>query len=92
MSSGPIYVGLDVAKLTLDVAVRPTGETWSVPNEEAGVAQRVTQLRTLHPTLIVCEATGGSEQLAVTALAAAGLPVVVAHPRQVRDFAKGTGQ
>jgi transposase len=92
MSSKPIYVGLDVAKLTLDVAVRPTGETWSVPNEEAGVAQLVTRLRTLHPTLIVCEATGGYEQLAVTALAAVGLPIVVANPRQVRDFAKGTGQ
>lgn len=92
MSSEAIFVGLDVAKLTLDVAVRPTGETWSVPNEEAGVAQLVTRVRTLRPTLVVCEATGGYEQGAVTALVAAGLPIVVANPRQVRDFAKGTGQ
>lgn len=92
MSSEAIFVGLDVAKLKLDLAVRPTGETWSVANEEADVAQVVTRLRTLHPTLIVCEATGGYEQLAVTALVAAGLPIVVANPRQVRDFAKGTGQ
>lgn len=92
MSSESMFVGLDVAKLSLDLAVRPTGETWSVPNEEAGVAQLVTRLRTLGPALIVCEATGGYEQLAVTALVAAGLPIVVANPRQVRDFAKGTGQ
>ncbi len=92
MSSESMFVGLDVAKLALDLAVRPTGETWSVPNEEAGVAQLVTRRRMLHPTLIVCEATGGYEQLAVTAPAAAGLPIVVANPRQVRDFAKGTGQ
>jgi transposase len=92
MSSASVCVGLDVAKLTLDVAVRPTGETWSVPNDEAGVGQLVTRLRTLGATLIVCEATGGYEYLAVTALVAAGLPIVVANPRQVRDFARGTGQ
>ena len=92
MSRAAIFVGLDVAKRTLDVAVRPMGETWSVANEERGVVELVTRLRTLPPTLIVCEATGGYEQLAVTSLAAAGLAIVVANPRQVRDFAKGTGQ
>ena len=85
-------VGLDVAKAQLDVAVRPSGEQWSVANDEAGIAQLVARVRALHPFLIVAEATGGFERAAIAALAAAGLPVVVANPRQVRDFARATGQ
>ena len=85
-------VGVDVAKDRLDVAVRPSGETWSTANDEAGVTALVARLRPLGPALIVCEATGGFERAAIAALAAAGLPVVVANPRQVRDFARVTGQ
>lgn len=92
MTSTPVFVGLDVAKLTLDVALRPSGEPWSVPNDEAGVAALVDRLRPLHPALLVCEATGGFERTAIARLAAAGLPVVVANPRQIRDFARATGQ
>src|SRR5438105_7221892 len=87
-----VFVGLDVAKATLDVALRPSGEHWSVPNDEAGAGALVERLRPLHPTLVVCEATGGFERAAIAALAAAGFPVVVANPRQVRDFARATGQ
>src|SRR5438128_9612678 len=92
MTPTPVFVGLDVAKATLDVALRPSGEQWQVPNDEAGVAVLVDRLRPLGPALIVCEATGGFERAAIAALAAAGLPVVVANPRQVRDFARATGQ
>lgn len=92
MTPTPVFVGLDVAKATLDVALRPSGEQWSVPNDEAGAGALVERLRPLHPTLIVCEATGGFERAAIAMLAAAGLPVVVANPRQVRDFARATGQ
>jgi transposase len=92
MTSTPVFVGLDVAKPTLDVALRPSGEQWRVPNDEAGVAALVDRLRPLHPTLLVCEATGGFERAAIALLAAAGLPVVVANPRQIRDFARATGQ
>ncbi len=92
MSGEPSCVGLDVAKATLDVAVRPSGEHWQVANDEAGIAELVARLRRLTPVLLVCEATGGFERPAIAALAAAGVPVVVANPRQVRDFAKGTGQ
>jgi transposase len=88
----PVFVGLDVAKATLDVALRPSGEQWSVSNDEAGVAALVDRLRPLPPTLVVCEATGGFERAAIAMLAAAGLPVVVANPRQIRDFARATGQ
>src|SRR5438128_5357420 len=92
MTPTPVFVGLDVAKATLDVALRPSGEQWQVPNDEAGVAVLVDRLRPLGPVLIVCEATGGCELLAIGSLAAAGLPVVVANPRQIRDFARATGQ
>jgi len=92
MSAPQRFVGIDVAKAQLDIAVRPTGDRWSVPNDEAGIATLVAQLQAAAPTLIVLEATGGYQRAAVAALAAAGLPVVVANPRQTRDFAKATGQ
>lgn len=92
MTAMPCFVGLDVAQATLDVALQPGGERWSVPNDEAGIAELVQRLRPLAPSLVVCEATGGFERAGIAALAAAGLPVVVANPRQVRDFARATGQ
>jgi len=88
---GPV-VGIDVAKAELVVAVRPGGDQWTVPNNEAGVACLRARLQQLVPTLVVLEATGGYERAAVAALAAVQLPVVVANPRQVRDFARATGQ
>jgi transposase len=90
--STEIFVGLDVAKAHVDVAVRPSGEQGRLANDEAGIAQLVERLRMLQPTLVVAEATGGFERAAIAALAASGLPVVVANPRQVRDFARATGQ
>lgn len=86
------FVGIDVSKATLDIAVRPANEQWSVANDASEIDGLVRQLRTLAPTLIVLEATGGFETALVAALATVGLPVVVANPRQVRDFAKATGQ
>src|SRR5437667_7390702 len=88
----PYFVGIDVAKAQLDIAVRPAGERWAVPNDARGVVTLVDRLQTLHPTLIVLEATGGLERAATAALATAGLPVVVVNPRQARDFARATGQ
>ena len=92
MSDVPCFIGIDVAKAQLDIALRPSGERWAVPNETSGVTTRVDQLQARHPTLIVLEATGGLERLVASALATAGLPVVVVNPRQVRDFARATGQ
>jgi transposase len=88
----PVTVGIDVAKARLDVAVRPTGAQWEAPNDEAGVAALVARLAALAPALVVLEATGGLERLAAAEVAAAGLPVAVVNPRQVRDFAKAVGQ
>lgn len=85
-------VGIDVAKAELVIAVRPSGERWTVSNDAAGVRVLVERLEQLRPELIVCEATGGYELLSVGALLGAGLPVVVVNPRQVRDFARATGE
>ena len=88
----PCCGGLDVAKAQLDIAVRPSGERWAVPNDADGVVTLVDRLQALHPTLMVLEATGGLERVATAALATAGLPVVVVNPRQARDCARATGQ
>ena len=86
------YVGIDVAKARLDVAVSPTGETWQVPHEDTGITALVARLQPLAPALVVLEATGGWESAVAAALATAGLPVAVVNPRQVRDFARATGR
>jgi transposase len=88
---GP-YIGVDVAKSHLDLAAHLSGQPWRVANDEAGISAIVTHLRELAPTLIVLEPTGGLELPLTAALAAAGLPVAVVNPRQVRDFAKATGR
>ncbi len=90
--SSQVFVGIDVAKAQLDIALRPTGERWAVTNDDPGIAALVAQLQAVQPTLMVLEATGGYQRAVVAALAAAGLPVVVVNPRQARDFAKATGQ
>ena len=87
-----IYVGIDVAKARVDVAVRPVGDRCEVSNDEAGIAELVAQMQHLKPAALVLEASGGLELPLVAALAAASLPVVVVNPRQVRDFAKATGR
>src|SRR6058998_3585593 len=86
-----VFVGIDVSKAQLDVAFRPEGRV-SVPNDEAGCAQVLERLRAVPPTLVVLEATGGLEIPLTGVLAAAGVPVVVVNPRQMRDFAKATGK
>lgn len=92
MGAEASYVGIDVSKAHLDVAIRPTGQCWQVTHTEDGVHDLVLHLAGLHPSLIVLEATGGLETFLTGALAAGGLPVVAVNPRQVRDFAKATGK
>jgi transposase len=88
----PCLVGIEVAKAQGDLAVRPSGERWAVPNDAGGAGTCVEQLRALQPTLIVLEATGGLERAATAAVATVGRPVVVVNPRQARDCARATGQ
>ena len=86
------FVGIDVAKAELDVAVCPTDERWKIPCDEAGVRQLVSRLKTQEPALVLLEASGGLELPLVATLAVEELPVVVVNPRQVRDFARATGR
>jgi transposase len=92
MPEGAVFVGIDVAKAHLDIALRPTAEGWRVANDDAGIGPLVARMQALQPALIVLEATGGLEVPVTAALTAAGLPVVVVNPRQARDFAKATGR
>lgn len=85
------YVGVDVSKARLDVAVHGSA-AWSVTHDPQGIAALVTRLHTLAPALVVCEATGGWEGALVAALHAAAVPVAVVNPRQARDFARSTGK
>jgi transposase len=92
MSAVPCFVGIAVAQAQLAIALRPSGERWAVPHEASGVATRVDQLQVGPPRLLVREATGGLERAVPSALAMAGLPVVVVPPRQGRDCVRATGQ
>lgn len=88
------YVGIDVSKATLDVAVRPLGEHFVVANDEVGIDELLGGLAKVSPSLVVLEASGGFERPVAAALASseAGIAVCVVNPRQARDFARATGQ
>ncbi len=87
-----VFVGIDVSKATLDVAVVPGGEKWSVTNDPRGISGLVERLKAMRPALVAMEATGGFEYPVAVALRAGGLQASVVNPRQVRDFAKATGR
>lgn len=92
MEKEKVYVGIDVAKSSVDIAVHATEQRWSFPNDDYGIRKTVSLLRKLAPALVVMEASGGIELPLTAALALAGLPLAVVNPRQVRDFAKATGK
>ncbi|MBI2713467.1 MAG: IS110 family transposase [Rhizobiales bacterium] len=87
-----ITVGIDVSKDRLDVAVRPSGDAFAVERNAAGLERLAARLSELSPYIVALEATGGFETVAAAALAAAGLPVVVVNPAQIRAFAKAIGR
>lgn len=90
------FVGIDVAKDTLDMCIDlahgEAQQAGALPYDATGVAQLGERLAALAPTLIVLEATGGLETTLASELVARGLPVAVVNPRQVRDFARCTGE
>ena len=91
-TDAPAFIGIDVSKDRVDVAVRSTGDTWRVNQDQEGIDTLVLRLQSLGPQLVVMEATGGYEMPLSTALAAAGIPVAVVNPRQVREFARSQGK
>lgn len=86
------FVGIDVSKDSLDIAIRPDEERWQIPNREQAFFELISRLQALAPTLVIVEATGGLERAVVAALAEDGLPVALINPRQAREFAKATGR
>lgn len=92
MSSKKIVVGIDVSKSNLDVAFSDGAAPMRVPNTPEGHEALVATIKQHDVKLIVLEATGGYERAAVSELSVAGLPVVSANPRQVRNFARALGQ
>ena len=91
-ADAPVFVGIDVSKEWVDVAVRSAGDTWRVNQDQEGRDALILQFQALNPQCVVMEATGGYEMPLSTALAAAGIPVAVVNPRQVRDFARSQGK
>jgi transposase len=84
-----MFVGIDVSKARLDVALRPGGDTFSIANNQRGIATLIKRLKKLQVSLVVLEASGGYEVAATDELVAAELPLAVLNPRQVRDFCPG---
>jgi transposase len=91
-AASPGFVGIDVSKDRLDVHLRPSGRAFAVPRDGPGLDQLLVRLRAEPPALVVLEATGGFELTVAAAIAAAGLPLAVVNPRQIRDFARATGR
>ncbi len=87
-----VFVGIDVSKDRLDVAVRPCGASFTVRRDASGLRELNDRLAPLNPVLVILEATGGYESVASASLASAGFPVVVANPAQVRAFAQALGK
>jgi transposase len=92
MDEREVWIGIDVAKAWLDVARSGEERVERVANDGEGVAALVAALAAREPRLVVLEATGGYENAVAAALAVARVPVAVVNPRQVRDFARATGQ
>jgi transposase len=86
------FVGIDVSKARLDAGVWPGAESFSLSNDERGIAQLVERVRRLAPQAVVLEATGGLESVAAGELLAAELKAAVVNPRQVREFARSLGR
>jgi transposase len=87
-----IFVGIDISKSWLDIAVHEQEEVFRTGNDDTGIASLMKRLKGLKPTLIVLEPTGGFEMLVVAELTHAGLPVVAINAKRVRDFARATGR
>lgn len=85
------YVGIDVSKGRLDVAIGEQGECWDVGNDEKGILKLVERLKAFEPALIVLESTGGLEMGALASLYSGGLSVALVNPGRVREFAKSLG-
>jgi transposase len=86
------FVGLDVTKTGIQIAVRPTGEQWTAKGDDGGITEASTHLKNIAPDLVVMEAQGGPELPLAGTLATLGLRFVMVSPRYIRDFARVIGR
>lgn len=91
-AASTVFVGIDVSRDRPDVAVLPGGEVFVVARDTAGIDALAARLAPLVPAAVALEATGGFETVVAATLGAAGLPVVVVDPAQVRAFGRALGQ
>ena len=91
MADDKVYVGIDVSKAWLDIALHPSQEGWRIENIQKDIRKLIKRFQSMPIEHIVVEATGGYEMGVVRVLAAHALPLAVVNPRQVRDFARATG-
>jgi transposase len=92
MEKDKVYVGIDISKDGLDVAIHASDKSWHFSNDNPGINNLRKMLVKLKPALVIFEATGGYELPLYLSLDKAGLPVSPINPRQIRDFAKSTGK
>jgi transposase len=85
------YIGIDVSKDTLDVAVHGDQRHWSFTNDQNGIEKAIITFKELAPVLVVLEATGNYEMPFAAELGTNGIPTVIVNPRQIRDFARSVG-
>jgi transposase len=91
MTTMQLFVGIDISKKHLDVALSPGEETFTCPNTQGGIQKLIGRLKKLNPQIILLEATGGYEFLLLAALREADLPACFINPKLVRNFARGAG-
>jgi len=91
MEKKEVFVGIDISKDHLDIAIYPDEKAWQITNDEKSIQKLCQDLLSLNPQRVVVEASGGLETAVAIELSKAGLPLVIINPRQVRDFAKATG-
>ena len=92
MVEAEVFVGIDVSKDQLDIAVRPGKKFFTISNDDSGIKALVQRLLSLKPQLVVLEAAGGYEIPAVYALDQASLPLAIMNPRIIREFARSAGK
>src|SRR5262245_45057280 len=91
MSGYTRFVGIDIAKATLDVSILPSGESFAVANDPVAIREVISRVDAPSGTLVILETTGDLESSVATACAECGLAVAVVNPRHVRAFARATG-
>lgn len=93
MNDSPIkeYIGIDVSKAKLDIAMGNSGEYWIEKNDSIGIHRIVERLKSISSIMVIVESTGGLETALITELFKVDIPFALVHPGRVRNFARSIG-